>query len=502
MEMEESAAMDISAEKSVAYADDAVTRAILEGRSGEMDQAEVADGEAPTETDFDDVQVRTNLNETAFFLPELRTNEKGEISFSFKAPEALTRWKFMAFGHTKDLKYGQMSEEIVTQKDLMVMPNAPRFFRESDDIVFASKISNLTDKEMNGTAVLQLYDALTMKPIDSKLGNTTASVNFTAKAEQSAAVNWKLKIPKDVQAVTYRVIAKSGKFSDGEESSIPVLTNRMLVTESMPLPIREPGTKEFTFEKLNKTNSPTLQHERLSLEFTSQPAWYAVQALPYLMEYPHECAEQIFSRFYANSIASHIANSDPKIAGIFKEWEKAAATASTEDGGAGESGALLSNLEKNQELKYLLLQETPWVLQAKNESERKRRVGVLFDIDRMRGELAKSLKQLQQMQVSNGGWAWFPGMRESRYITQHIVSGLGHLDNLGIKNVREDRDTWAMTQKAVQYLDMRIQEDYDNLLKYKANLKEKQIGNTQIQYLYARSFFKDIPVNQVLQNGF
>ncbi len=501
IEMEESAGMEYSATESAAMiADDEVSMDKLE--ANEVSNKEGGD-ETPTETDFEDVQVRTNLNETAFFLPELRTNEKGEISFSFKAPEALTRWKFMAFGHTKDLKYGQMTEEIVTQKDLMVMPNAPRFFRESDDIVFASKISNLTTNELNGTAVLQLYDALTMKPIDQKLGNTTASVNFTAKAEQSTAVNWKLKIPKDVQAVTYRVIAKSGKFSDGEESSIPVLTNRMLVTESMPLPIREPGTKEFTFEKLNKAEqSSTLQHERLTLEFTSQPAWYAVQALPYLMEYPHECAEQIFSRFYANSIASHIANSDPKIAAVFKEWEKAAATASLDNGVGNESGALLSNLEKNQELKSLLLQETPWVLQAKDESERKRRVGVLFDIDRMRGELAKSLKQLQQMQVSNGAWSWFPGMRESRYITQHIVSGLGHLDNLGIKNVREDSDTWNMTQKAVQYLDMVIQEDYDNLLKYKANLKEKQIGNVQIQYLYARSFFKDIPLDKAYKTAF
>ncbi len=384
----------------------------------------------------------------------------------------------------------------------MVAPNAPRFFRESDDITFISKISNLTQKELSGTAVLQLFDALTMKPIDQKLGNTTASINFTAKAEQSTVARWNLKIPSDVQAVTYRVIAKSGKFSDGEENSLPVLTNRMLVTESMPLPVRGQGTTEFTFEKLNKAEqSSTLKHERLSLEFTSQPAWYAVQALPYLMEYPHECAEQIFSRFYANSIASHIANSDPKIAAIFKEWENDAATAST-DKDNEQSGALLSNLEKNQELKYLLLQETPWVVQAKSESERKRRVGVLFDIDRMRGELKKSLKQLQQMQVSNGGWAWFPGMRESRYITQHIVSGLGHLDKLGIKNVREDRDTWKMTQKAVQYLDMRIKEDYDDLLKYKVDLKKKNIRNNQIQYLYARSFFKDIPVSKANSTAF
>ncbi|MEZ4883718.1 MAG: alpha-2-macroglobulin family protein [Chitinophagales bacterium] len=500
MEMEESAGMEYS---SAEIADDSVTADELKVAANGAERDQNGGDDTPTETDFEDVQVRTNLNETAFFFPELRTNEKGEVMLSFTAPEALTRWKFMAFGHTKDLKYGQMTEEIVTQKDLMVMPNAPRFFRESDDIVFASKISNLTDKEMNGTAVLQLFDALTMKPIDKKLGNTTTSVNFTAKAEQSTAVNWKLKIPKDIQAVTYRVIAKSGKFSDGEESSIPVLTNRMLVTESMPLPVRGQGTKEFTFEKLNKSEqSSTLQNERLTLEFTSQPAWYAVQALPYLMEYPHECAEQIFSRFYANSIASHIANSDPKIAAVFKEWEKAAATASLDDGAGNESGALLSNLEKNQELKSLLLQETPWVLQAKDESERKRRVGVLFDIDRMRSELTKSLKQLQQMQVSNGGWSWFPGMPESRYITQHIVSGLGHLDNLGIKNVREDSDTWNMTQKAVQYLDMVIQEDYDNLLKYKANLKEKQIGNVQIQYLYARSFFKDIPVDKSYKTAF
>jgi hypothetical protein len=258
----------------------------------------------------------------------------------------------------------------------------------------------------------------------------------------------------------------------------------MLVTESMPLPIRGNQTKSFKFEKLVSNKSNTLKHHKLTLEFTSNPAWYAIQALPYLMEYPYECAEQIFSRFYANSIASHIANSNPKIKNVFDSWKKSSPE------------AFLSNLEKNQELKALILEETPWVLNSQNESERKKRVGLLFDLNRMGNELNRALKKLQQLQVSNGGWTWFKGMPESRYITQHIVTGMGHLDHLGIKNIRSDYKTWGMVQKAVRYLDNRIREDYNWLKKHNVDMEKDHLSNDIIQYLYARSYFvKDVQIN-------
>ena len=267
---------------------------------------------------------------------------------------------------------------------------------------------------------------------------------------------------------------------------MPVLRNKMLVTETLPLPIRGNSTKEFKFDKLiNSAKSNTLKHERLTLEFTSNPAWYAVQALPYLMEYPHECSEQVFSRYYANSLASHIMNSSAKIKRVFDSWKN-----------TDNSKALLSNLEKNQELKALMLEETPWVLAAKDETQRKKNLALLFDLNKMSNELYNALKKLKEMQSSNGGWPWFDGMPESRYITRHIVSGMGHLNDLNVINTNADYDLRQMLKNAVNYLDIRIKEDYDRLLELydKEELKEKKISYNQIHYLYARSYYTNISI--------
>jgi uncharacterized protein YfaS (alpha-2-macroglobulin family) len=250
--------------------------------------------------------------------------------------------------------------------------------------------------------------------------------------------------------------------------------------------MRAHQTKNFNFDKLiNSNKSTTLVNYKLTLEFTSNPAWYAIQALPYLMEYPYECTEQTFSRFYANSIASNIANSSPKVKAVFDSWKNTAG-----------SEALLSNLEKNQELKSVLLEETPWVLEGKNETERKNRVGLLFDLNKMANELELALKKVMKAQSSNGGWPWFDGMPESRYITQHIVTGMGHLDKMGVKNVREDSKTWNMLKNAIDYLDIRIKEDYQWLKRHynKAELEENHLDETAIQYLYGRSYFTDIEI--------
>lgn len=444
--------------------------------------------------DLSNIQARSNLNETVFFFPQLETDSTGAIIIKFTMNEALTKWKFMAFAHTKDLKYGQVTKEVITQKDLMVTPNAPRFFREKDHITFTAKVSNLTDKELSGTAQLMLFDALSMKPIDAQLLTTDAKVSFTAKKGQSAPLSWDLVIPDGgVSAVQYRVVASAGNFTDGEEAALPVLSNRMLVTETMPLPIRGGQTKEFRFEKLlNQNNgSPTIRNQRLTLEFTSNPAWYAVQALPYMMEYPYECSEQTFSRLYSNSIATTIANSSPKIKAVFDTWKSQS------------PDAFLSNLEKNQELKNVVLTETPWVLDAKDESERKRRVGLLFDLNRMADEQERSMRQLRQMQVSNGGWPWFAGMPDDRWVTQYIITGFGHLDHLGVKSVRDDRRNWDMISDGTRYLDNRIREDYEWILKYdKAHINDDHLSYTAIQYLYARSFFPEISMTQRNKEAF
>jgi uncharacterized protein YfaS (alpha-2-macroglobulin family) len=464
----------------------------LNGKNGLDITTAGAEDKRLQKVDLSTVKARTNFNETAFFYPQLKTNEDGDVIISFTIPEALTKWKMMGLAHTKDLKTGTIQNELVTQKQLMVVPNAPRFLREGDEIIFTAKISNLVENDLEGVAELKLFDAITMQPVDTKFKNKKTRRSFKVKAEQSTLVSWDISIPEGVQAVTYRVVAKAGNFSDGEEKALPILTNRMLVTESLPLPVRGNQTKTFKFNKLlDSGKSTTLRHHKLTLEFTSNPAWYAIQALPYIMEYPYECSEQIFSRFYANSIASHIANSSPKIKRVFDSWKNTPG-----------SEALLSNLEKNQELKALLLEETPWVLDAQNETERKKRVGVLFDLNRMANELDTAIRKLQEAQISNGGWSWFKGMQDSRYITQHIVTGLGHLDHLNIRTVRQDNKVWNMLNNAVRYLDERIREDYEWLLKHVSNMDDDHISSIQIQYLYSRSYFKDIPINDRNEKAF
>lgn len=441
-------------------------------------------GKQKQEQQSGDVKIRKNFNETAFFFPDLRTDSSGAIEFSFTMPEALTKWKFMALAHTKDAAFGSSTKEIVTQKELMVQPNAPRFLREGDRMEFSSKIVNLTDKEMTGTAELQLVDATTNEPVDGWFKNIVPNQYFTVAAKQSEAVKFPIEVPYLFnKALVWRVIAKAGAYSDGEENAMPVLTNRMMVTETMPLPMRGTGTKNFTFEKLlNSGKSETLQNYALTVEYTSNPAWYAVQALPYLMEYPYECAEQTWNRYYANSLATFISNSSPRIKQVFETWK------------IKDTAALMSNLQKNQELKAVLLEETPWVLQAKNEAEQKRNIALLFDMIKMSEQLNSAYEKLKQMQSSNGGFVWFTGGPDDRYITQYIVTGIGHLKKLKATAAGQDSKLKAILTTAIPYLDRKIKEDYDDLIKYKVDLKKYTPGYTTIQYLYMRSFFPEYDI--------
>ena len=429
------------------------------------------------ETDFSGVTIRKNLQETAFFFPQLQTDKDGNVSFSFTTPEALTKWNLQLLAHTKDLESSTKSLETVTQKELMVTPNAPRFLREGDQITISTKIANLSEKQLSGNTILQLSDAVTGNAIDDKLANTLNEKTFTVDAKGNTQVSWNLSIPDDVQAVQYKVIAKAGDFSDGEQNALPVLSNRMLVTETMPMWIRSNQTKTFTLDKLKNTTSTSLKHHKLTLEMTSNPAWYAVQALPYLMEYPYECNEQTFSRYYANALASHIANSNPRIQEVFKQWRN--------------TDALLSNLEKNQELKSLLIQETPWLRDAQSETEQKKRIALLFDLNKMNNELESAKNKLKNNQLSSGAWSWFNGGRHNRYITQHIITGFGHLKQL---KVSSKSDETAMIEKAIRYLDAEFIQEYKDIRKYNkdVDLNKDHLSYTQLHYLYMRSFYPNV----------
>ncbi len=440
--------------------------------------------EKSPETDFGSIQIRKNLQETAFFFPQLQTDEEGNVSFNFTTPEALTQWELQLLAHTKTLQSTINTFKTVTQKELMVTPNAPRFLREGDKIIISSKISNLTDQQLNGQAKLVVTDAVTNKDISTIISGS-AEQEFYLAAVENTQVSWSLTIPEGLQAVQYKILAKAGDFSDGEQNILPVLTNRMLVTETLPLWVRSNQTKLFSLDKLKNNASTTLSNHKLTLEITSNPAWYAVQALPYLMEYPYECNEQLFAKYYANALATSIANSNPRIQEVFNQWANA--------------DALLSNLEKNEELKALLIQETPWLRDAQSETAQKKRIAVLFNLNKMKSEQATALNKLQQNQMSSGAWSWFVGGRENRYITQHIITGLGHLKKLTLPSPdisKSESEYLKITANAMIYLDSEFIKEYEYMKKHASNSNNDHLSTTQIQYLYLRSFFKEIKTSK------
>jgi len=442
---------------------------------------------SPQKENLESVTIRKNLQETAFFYPQLQTDAEGNVTFSFTTPEALTKWKLQLLAHTKGLESATTTLETVTQKELMAIPNAPRFLRHGDDISISTKIANLTEQQLSGEAVLQLFDAITGQEIDSKLNNADNRKSFSVDAKGNTDLTWSLTIPDDVDAVHYKIIAKSGDFSDGEQNALPVLSNRMLVTETLPMWMRSNEMRTFTLDKLKSNTSSTLKNHKLTLEMTSNPAWYAVQALPYLMEYPYDNNEQTFSRYYANALASHIANSNPRIKEVFDQW------ASTD--------ALLSNLEKNADLKSILISETPWLRDARSETEQKKRMALLFDMNKMSNELQAAQRKLQNSQMNNGAWAWFEGGRPNRFITQQIITGFGHLKQLEVSLSAAEGSNDTMIKKAIAYLDAEFVEEYKDLRKYdnKVDLTKDHLSYTQLHYLYMRNFFTDIPKSKEVE---
>ncbi|MBZ4042036.1 alpha-2-macroglobulin family protein [Flavobacterium hibisci] len=433
------------------------------------------------------VKARKNLSETAFFLPNLKTDSKGKVSFNFTSPEALTAWKLRLMAHNKDAVSGYLEKSVVTQKELMVLPNFPRFFREKDTIVISAKISNITAEAKTGISLLQFFDATTMQPIDAKMLNADNVKNFTIPPYGNTTVNWKIKIPEGLQGVQYKILAKSGNFSDGEENILPVLTNNMLVTESIPVWVSENSTKEYTFENLKNNSSTTLRNHQFTLEYTSNLTWIAIQSLPYLMEYEHECAEQTFARFYANALASEIISSNPKIATVFEDWRK--------------NGKLNSKLEENEELKSLILAETPWLNDAQSEDEKKKNLALLFDLEKMKTSQEATFQKLKQKQKASGGFSWFDGSDENEYITRHILAGLGHSSKLSKSGDIEDKID-EIAETGIPFLDNKFLDYHKSRTK---NLKtaDKLIWinpYSDLHYLYTRSFYlENYPLSDTLK---
>jgi tetratricopeptide (TPR) repeat protein len=412
------------------------------------------------------VTARRNLQETAFFLPHVRAGRDGEVRLEFTLPEALTEWRFLGFAHDKQLRSGFLEDRVVTAKELMVEPNPPRFLREGDTVEFAVKVTNASDQMQAGTLRLSFADTSSLASVDGALGNREPAQSFSVPAKSSRSYTWRISVPDGLGFVTYKAVGSTGRFSDGEEGVVPVLSRRILVTESLPLSVRGRTTRDFEFAKLlGARNSSSLRHQGVTVQMVSQPAWSAVLALPYLLEFPYDCSEQVFNKLYATALARHIANSDPKIRRIFDLWKN--------------TPALDSPLEKNSDLKSVLLEETPWLRHAQRESEARRNVGALFDANRLEAEAARSLQALADRQLSDGLWPWFPGGQPNEYISLYIAAGFGRLRHLGVPI-----DT-SVGRKALRALDMWMARNRGRIL----SPDDYVPTATDALYLYARTLF-------------
>ncbi|WP_445719801.1 alpha-2-macroglobulin family protein [Flavobacterium sp.] len=425
------------------------------------------------------VKTRSNFNETAFFYPHIKTDNNGKFSFQFTTPESLTKWKLRLFGHNKNLESGYFESSIISQKDVMIQTNMPRFVREKDEITLTAKVVNLTNEIKSGNAMLLLFDATTMQPIDAIANNSSNVKAFNCKSKESVPVSWTVTIPEGVQGLQYKIVAKSGNFSDGEENILPVMSNKVLLTESIPIWVKGNSKKEYVFDNLTNNDSKTLKNHLFTLEYTSNPTWLALQSLPYLMEYQHECAEQTFSRYYGNFIATEIISSNPKIATLFESWKN--------------NPKAVSKLTQNEELKSIVLNETPWLLDAESEELKNKRLALLMDLNNMKESQKFTIKKIEEKQLASGGFAWFDGGDENIFITQHIISGFGHLSKMFPEKKSEFKN---ITSKAIPYLDSK----YIN----QSTLKNERINYyaySNLHYLYARSFYlEEFPISKKIDS--
>ena len=465
---------------------EAVTDMVLQEEMVETSaQEKVEMGSSEELAETGDIQIRENFAETAFFYPQLRTNEKGEVSISFVLPESLTRWTFMGLAHTRNVDYGKIEATATASKEFMLQPNMPRFVRVGDKANIAASLMNLSDKGVKGTVRMELFNPETEKVFYSQ------KQKFDVKGGETGHVNFTFEVGDKYAVMACRMVADGDTFSDGEQRYIPVLTDKQWVTETVPLNVNGEGAHIFSLENLFNKHSKTASEQRLTVEFTAHPAWYAVQALPVVAHPQNEDALSWATAYYAHSLAAYIVKENPRIKQVFDSWKAQGGTKET----------FMSNLQKNQELKNILLAETPWLAEATNEAEQKQRIATLFDLNTMNSQLAVSVEKLGELQNADGAWSWYKGMQGSRYVTTQVMEMLVRLNAL----THQDADSrmQPMIQKGFEYLGKQAAEEYKSM---KEAEKKGAVGirpsEQVLRYLYICALDGKAPVDEKVNRYF
>ena len=408
------------------------------------------------------VPLRQNFAETAFFYPALRTDTNGVVSLSFTLPESLTEWKFMGLAHTRGMDYGQITARAKAVKPFMVQPNMPRFIRVNDKPVISTGIINLSEENIRGTARMELVDPQTNRVL------STREHEFSAPAGATVSVSFDLETPDEATVWICRIIAEGGNFSDGEQHYLPVLSDKQWVAEAIPVQLNGTESKSVTLESLFNDGSKTATNKRLTVELTANPDWYAIQALPVIGNPVDEDALSWASAYYANSLSVAILDANPRIRQVFESWKI-------------QGSPLPGNLNAKEELKELLLKETPWLADALDETERKRNIALLFDLNMMSNRNRIAVSRLEALQLPDGSWSWYKGMTGNRYITTRIVEMLARLRTMGASTL----PVQGMYEKAVSYLHTQWLDEYRQMKENEKKGNRNGLpGEQSLHYLY------------------
>ena len=401
-------------------------------------------------------KIRRDFNETAFFFPNLRTDKNGDCTFTFTMPDALTRWNFKILAYSKDLKVGNFEKTIVTQQPLMIMADMPRFAYDEDTLWIAANVINLSDEAVKPSANLEVFD-----DSDNLVDLIISDQNIDMEpipAGQSLSVRWKVAMKKDLNILKFRFSAITDGFSDAEQHEMPVLSTEVYLTQTYALTAKAHTVKEYDFDIDHEGE----RNHKITLHFNENPLWTAIHAMPYVAEGDEKYSITAFYRYFVNSMAKHIMDSHPEIAEELENTYK---------------NDTLSELQKYEDLKAIILQETPWVMEAQHEAAQRVAIAKLFDKEAVSDNIASALNLLGQKQTPNGGWSWIDGCPESVLITQYILTGLGQLGS-----------TDSMTEDAFHFIENEVIKDYDKLdTKKKRN--SYHCSWTTMRSLYAMSYF-------------
>ena len=435
--------MFAEAESNIFYSVDAVA------------EKNISDIEPESNSETTPAKIRKDFNETAFFYPDMRTDENGNATFTFTMPDALTRWNLMMLAYNKDLSVGNFEKTVVTQQPLMIMADMPRFAYDEDTLWFAANVINLSEETLSPTAKLEIFDE-DNNSIELILSDQNININ-TIPAGHSQSVRWKVAMKKDVNPLTFRFSAMTDGFSDAEQHLLPVLSTDVFLTQTYSLTVKANTSKEYKLE----TNKEGERNHNIKYDIKANPMLYAIKAMPYIVEGDEKYITTVFNRYFVNKMTQEIIKNNPNIKELIDE----------------NANDTLSELQKHEDLKTILLKETPWVLDAENEAQQRANIAKLFDTKAINDNIASALNILENKQTVNGGWSWIEGMPESEYITQYALSGLGRLgDN---SDMTENAFHFIENQVVERYLKLDTQKKKDNAICDFMTMKD----------LYAMSFF-------------